>query len=211
MSRIKIADLGVGMRRPLLSMYFGRTIPHSHRISRHKQLKKRHLCWYAIVIYLERRVSTIEITATRPRISVIRQEAALPQWLTKQSLARFLHESMKPYEDKLSDIEKALAYVFDDKATPGGFIVLATNANELLGATVIHYTPWAGYVPENLLLFIAVHPDHRGQGLGRALIEEALANCDGDMKLHVEYDNPAKRLYERIGFTSKYAEMRYAR
>ncbi|MDK2978441.1 MAG: hypothetical protein PWP52_1155, partial [Bacteroidales bacterium] len=29
-----------------------------------------------------------------------------------------------------------------------------------------------------------------------------------DVKLHVEYDNPAKRLYERLGMTTKYAEMR---
>lgn len=154
---------------------------------------------------------TIESTATKPRIRVIRQEAAFPPWLTRRGLARFLHESMKPYEDDLSDIEKALTHVFENDATPGGFIVLATDGDELLGATVIHYTPWGGYVPENLLLFIAVRPEHRGQGLGRALIEEALANCDGDMKLHVEHDNPAKRLYERVGFTSKYAEMRYAR
>lgn len=27
--------------------------------------------------------------------------------------------------------------------------------------------------------------------------------------LHVEPDNPAKRLYEREGFTNKYLEMRY--
>jgi hypothetical protein len=25
----------------------------------------------------------------------------------------------------------------------------------------------------------------------------------------VEYDNPAKRLYERVGMKTKYAEMRY--
>jgi len=118
---------------------------------------------------------------------------------------------MQPYEDKLSDIEKALAHVFNDTAKPGGFVVLATDENELLGATVIHYTPWGGYIPENLLLFIAVLPEHRGQGLGRELIKETLANCEGDIKLHVEHDNPAKRLYERVGFTSKYAEMRYTR
>jgi hypothetical protein len=27
----------------------------------------------------------------------------------------------------------------------------------------------------------------------------------------VEYDNPAKRLYERMGFSTKYAEMRWQR
>jgi ribosomal protein S18 acetylase RimI-like enzyme len=32
---------------------------------------------------------------------------------------------------------------------------------------------------------------------------------NGDIALHVEYDNPAKNLYERAGFTSKYIEMRY--
>ena len=48
-----------------------------------------------------------------------------------------------------------------------------------------------------------------GRGIGRRTIERALDQADGPVKLHVEYDNPAKRLYERIGFTSKYAEMRY--
>ncbi len=142
---------------------------------------------------------------------MIQQETAFPQWLTRSGLARFLHESMKPYEDDLSDIERALAHVFERDANQGGFVVLATDEEEVLGAAVIHYTPWGGYVPENLLLFIAVRPEYRGQGLGRTLIEEALANCDGDMKLHVEHNNPAKRLYERVGFTSKYAEMRYER
>ena len=45
--------------------------------------------------------------------------------------------------------------------------------------------------------------------LSKEIVEESFKHCDGDVKLHVEYDNPAKRLYERIGFTNKYAEMRY--
>jgi len=41
------------------------------------------------------------------------------------------------------------------------------------------------------------------------MLDLAIELCDGDVKLHVEYDNPAKRLYERIGFKNKYADMRF--
>jgi ribosomal protein S18 acetylase RimI-like enzyme len=49
----------------------------------------------------------------------------------------------------------------------------------------------------------------RGKGVGSKIIRKGFELADGDVKLHVEYDNPAKRLYERLGMTTKYAEMRY--
>jgi ribosomal protein S18 acetylase RimI-like enzyme len=67
----------------------------------------------------------------------------------------------------------------------------------------------SGYIPENILLFIAVHPSARGMGIGGKIIKHSFEISKGDVKLHVEYDNPAKRLYERLGMTTKYAEMRY--
>ena len=70
-------------------------------------------------------------------------------------------------------------------------------------------TGMKGYVPENILVFVSILPEMRGTGLGGKLIERGVREAEGDVKLHVEYDNPAKRLYERLGFTTKYAEMRY--
>ncbi|MDD2413380.1 MAG: GNAT family N-acetyltransferase, partial [Bacteroidales bacterium] len=64
------------------------------------------------------------------------------------------------------------------------------------------------FIPENILVYIAVDGQYRGKGFGAEIIKEAIKNTKGNIKLHVEYDNPAKRLYERLGFTSKYAEMR---
>ena len=56
---------------------------------------------------------------------------------------------------------------------------------------------------------VAVDPSTRGMGVGAKIIKHSFNAADGDIKLHVEYDNPAKKLYERLGMTSKYAEMRF--
>lgn len=138
-------------------------------------------------------------------------EADFPPWANREQLVDFLHYKMKPYEDETADINRGLDYVFSDSPYAGGFVVLAQLEGRLVGACVMQKTGMKGYIPENVLLFVSIDPELRGRGLGRALIEKCLAECKGDVKLHVEYDNPAKRLYERIGFTSKYAEMRYER
>ncbi len=139
----------------------------------------------------------------------VRRDEDFPAWLDRDGLVEFLHTSLKPYEDAPPDIAAGIDYALSDAPGRGGFVVLAAEDERLLGALVMLDTGMTGYIPENLLLFVAVSPAARGRGLGRRIIEHAVARCDGAVKLHVEYDNPAKRLYERLGFTSKYAEMRY--
>ena len=118
---------------------------------------------------------------------------------------------MQPFHDAVGDIHRALDYAFAPGEGQGGFLVLAARDERLLGAVLMLRTGMRGYVPPWILLFVGVREECRGQGIGRELIERAVQRCDGDIKLHVEYDNPAKRLYERIGFRSKYAEMRLSR
>lgn len=140
------------------------------------------------------------------RLDIIESPAELPSWLTIDELAAFLHHSLVPFEDPLPVVRRGL----EDAFSTGGFVVLATAGERVMGALAILRTGMRDYIPANLLLFVAVDPATRGQGLGGRIVEEAIARCDGDVKLHVEHDNPARRLYERIGFTSKYTEMRYA-
>lgn len=50
---------------------------------------------------------------------------------------------------------------------------------------------------------IALLPEHRGHGLGHRLMEDVLAEAATDdlaVRIHVEANNPAMRLYERLGF-----------
>ena len=53
------------------------------------------------------------------------------------------------------------------------------------------------------VLDIALVPEMRGRGVGTALMRGLVAEADRDglaMVLHVEPDNPVKRLYLRLGF-----------
>lgn len=143
------------------------------------------------------------------RLVVVRSKTELPERMDRETLAAFLHEYLRPYEDTREDILEGLNYALDNAGGRGGFVLLAMRENSLAGALVMLNTGMKGYVPEHLLLFVAVHSDRRGQGIGAAMIKKARQLCTGNIKLHVEYDNPAKRLYERLGFSSKYAEMRW--
>jgi len=39
-------------------------------------------------------------------------------------------------------------------------------------------------------------------------MKKAIEHAEGDIALHVEANNPAKKLYEKPGFTNPYLEMR---
>jgi GNAT superfamily N-acetyltransferase len=57
-----------------------------------------------------------------------------------------------------------------------------------------------GIIPE---LVLAVIPDYRGQGIGNQLLQQLLETAPHHfpaVSLNVRADNPARRLYERLGF-----------
>lgn len=141
----------------------------------------------------------------------VERDADFPPWASRSQIERFFHETMKPYHDSQADVRAALDYALVPGKGQGGFLMLCHRSGRLLGALAMLETGMKGYVPEHILLFVSVDPEARGQGVGRQLIERSLEECPGDVKLHVEHENPAKRLYERMGFTSKYAEMRLKR
>ncbi len=124
---------------------------------------------------------------------------------TTDKIADFLFEHLDQYGDKRPDIMKCLDYVFEK----GGSISIAHKGHVIKGVVVLNDTGMESYIPENILVYIAVHNSTRGEGIGGKLIELVQKNTKGDIALHVEPDNPAKKLYEKLGFTNKYLEMRY--
>jgi len=58
---------------------------------------------------------------------------------------------------------------------------------------------------QHRIIDIAFLPEYRGRGLGTALLRDLLdeaAAAGKDMSIHVEKNNPAMRLYRRLGFAT---------
>jgi len=129
----------------------------------------------------------------------------------KEAIADFLYEHLDEFGDEHAAIMKCIDFALDDQEKFGGFIVLSKDKGNITGAVVVNKTGMEGYIPENILVYIAVDRNVRGQGLGKQLMTKSFELAEGSIKLHVEPDNPARYLYEKLGFTSKYLEMRLMR
>jgi ribosomal protein S18 acetylase RimI-like enzyme len=127
----------------------------------------------------------------------------------KQDIVNFLHTHLQEFSDTKEDISKCLDYAVKNKVTSfGGFILVIKEQEVVQGITIINKTGMNGYIPENILVYIAVHENARGKGIGKKLLLEAISLAEGDIALHVEPNNPAIKIYESLGFTNKYLEMR---
>jgi len=131
--------------------------------------------------------------------------------LTQEEFINFLHKHLDRFTDPKEQIAKSIDYAFSSAEGKGGFLLAGFWDGELVGCLVMNNTGMEGYIPENILVYVAVDAKYRGKGIGSDIIKRSFELAKGDIKLHVEYDNPAKKLYERLGMTTKYAEMRLKR
>ncbi len=139
----------------------------------------------------------------------IYNEEDLKKYSSREEFVDFLYEHLDRFGDTKSAINKCIDYALSKSEGKGGFLLGAFEDDKLIGALVMNKSGMEEYIPEYILVYIAVNSNYRGRGIGKQIIDKAKSLSDGDIKLHVEYDNPAKRLYEREGFENKYAEMRF--
>lgn len=131
-----------------------------------------------------------------------------PSYLERDKISNFLFTHLDQYGDPIEDINKCIDYAMKERPSHGGYIVTANDDEKIVGAVIVNHTGMEDYIPENILVYIAVDGDYRGKGIGKKLMEKTIEQADGNIALHVEPDNPAKYLYEKMGFTNKYLEMR---
>lgn len=86
------------------------------------------------------------------------------------SVADFLHIELEQYGDSREAIMKAINYAMDSPASKGGLVAVMSDKDEIIAAAVINRTGMEDYIPENILVYIAVRRENRGQGLGKLLL-----------------------------------------
>ncbi|HLL20420.1 MAG TPA: GNAT family acetyltransferase [Rubrivivax sp.] len=99
----------------------------------------------------------------------------------------------RPWNDARRDIERKLA------SDAGPFLVAEADDN-VVGTAMVGYDGHRGWIN-----YLAVHPTHRGQGIGRALMEHAerSLSVEGCPKLNLQVrqgNTAAVAFYERLGY-----------
>jgi ribosomal protein S18 acetylase RimI-like enzyme len=92
-----------------------------------------------------------------------------------------------------------------ERAWWGKSVVMAAEAEERLAGSYYLHANYGGRAAHIANAGYMVHPDFRGRGIGRTLVEHSIGQAprlgfDALMFNLVFESNPARRLYERLGF-----------
>ena len=113
-------------------------------------------------------------------------ELAAAPWTTEQKHAFVVHQFLAQDADYRARWPHGRFLVVEAGGEPVGRLYLGETAEEVR------------------VIDVALLPRHCGRGIGTAIMRDVLADAARRglaVVLHVEHWNPARRLYERLGFT----------
>ena len=128
------------------------------------------------------------------------------------SIDRNMEQKLGPFGQGDWQARKVGAIADDCVAQPDGVFVAEDEAGVVEGYVTTRLNPASGvgWIPN-----LAVHPAHQGRGLGRALLEHALAYFRRSgmevAKIETLEQNPVgQKLYPGLGFTEVARQIHYA-
>ena len=130
------------------------------------------------------------------------ETALLPVFLYE---AIFLPEGVEPPPHSIVNQPELRVYYDDFGQSPHDRALCAEAGGKVIGMVWTRIMPDYGHIDDGTPSFaIALFREYRGQGIGTRLMQEMLAllHAAGYQKasLSVQKENPAARLYRRLGF-----------
>ena len=119
--------------------------------------------------------------------------------------AIYLPEGVEPPPRSVVDLPELQVYVTDFGTRPGDHCLVAEVEKKVIGAAWCRIMEDYGHIDNNTpSLAISLLPEYRGRGTGTRLLNDLLLllreNGYRRASLSVQKENPALRLYQRIGF-----------
>ncbi|TNJ42118.1 GNAT family N-acetyltransferase [Tamlana fucoidanivorans] len=126
-------------------------------------------------------------------------------------ITNFLHKYSGDFKDSKFGIRKSIMYAAKEIPGIGGYVLVIEDATDIVGAAVVNKTGMKDYIPENILVNLAIKPSYRGKGIAKTLIRQLKSYCKGSIALHINPENPAIALFKKEGFKVANIEMRLMR
>lgn len=126
-------------------------------------------------------------------------------------IVEFFYKHLDEYGDTRESIQNAITYALSTEPNKGGYVIVGKDGDTITGSVILNLTHMEGYHPPNYLVYIAVNRRYRGKGIGKTLAQKSIDITEGGIALHVEAENPARFLYEKLGFKNKYLEYRLSK
>lgn len=119
--------------------------------------------------------------------------------------AIFLPKGVRPPPRSVVDLPELQIYIADFGTRPGDYCMVAEVEGTVVGAAWSRIMEDYGHIDDSTpSLAISLLPQHRGLGIGTQLIDSLLLLLreNGYLRasLSVQRENPALRLYQRMGF-----------
>mgnify|MGYP001155434785 CR=1 FL=1 len=122
-------------------------------------------------------------------------------------LTKFIHQYQLQNDFTEQGIRRSIEYAAKERPGFGGLIVTAEEGDEVIGAAVLNKTGFEGYLPENLVVSIAVHQNYKDDGVYRKIVDYVVNYCCGDIGVQLKETNPLVRFFKNQGFTNNYIQM----
>ena len=149
-------------------------------------------------------------------MNVIIRSATLADLPTLLKFEQGVIDAERPMDSDLKSDEIHYYDISELILSPTIKMAVAEFNNQLVGcgyAKIQKAKSWHNFDKYAYLGFMYTHPDHRGQGINPALVEDLKEWCRSkgvyNLALDVYHNNPgAIRAYEKVGFQPKLVEMR---
>lgn len=120
-----------------------------------------------------------------------------------EKVVELLHDWLGEYGDSKDEIKEGIMHASED-----GYILFATQNDDIKGIALIVNTGFEKFIPSYHLGYIATKKGVKGMGIATQLLNKAIEITGGNISLHVDKNNKrAINVYEKMGFKQYYIRM----